>query len=196
MFWKPKVKIIKHHLFDDLQSCLRKNGDYIFYRCGQENLPSVIDINLNSLPEHYTEYFFESILKELPEAFIVAEFDAKIVGYAMCKIEFGFSNFRKLGFVKKGHVVSVAILEEHRGKKVGTILMEEAINGLISRRTEEVYLEVRVSNSAAIKMYEKLNFKLKSRLKSYYRDGEDAYLMALELLWAELVRPMVWDRIK
>lgn len=196
MFWKPKVKIIKHHLFDDLQSCLRKNGDYIFYRCGQENLPSVIDINLNSLPEHYTEYFFESILKELPEAFIVAEFDAKIVGYAMCKIEFGFSNFRKLGFVKKGHVVSVAILEEHRGKKVGTILMEEAMNGLISRRTEEVYLEVRVSNSAAIKMYEKLNFKLKSRLKSYYRDGEDAYLMALELLWAELVRLMVWDRIK
>lgn len=196
MFWKPKVKIIKHHLFDDLQSCLRKNGEYIFYRCGQENLPSVIDINLNSLPEHYTEYFFESILKELPEAFIVAEFDAKIVGYAMCKIEFGFSNFRKLGFVKKGHVVSVAILEEHRGKKVGTILMEEAMNGLISRRTEEVYLEVRVSNSAAIKMYEKLNFKLKSRLKSYYRDGEDAYLMALELLWAELVWLMVWDRIK
>lgn len=196
MFWKPKVKIIKHHLFDDLQSCLRKNGDYIFYRCGQENLPSVIDINLNSLPEHYTEYFFESILKELPEAFIVAEFDAKIVGYAMCKIEFGFSNFRKLGFVKKGHVVSIAILEEHRGKKVGTILMEEAMNGLISRRTEEVYLEVRVSNSAAIKMYDKLNFKLKSRLKSYYRDGEDAYLMALELLWAELVRLMVWDRIK
>jgi ribosomal-protein-alanine N-acetyltransferase len=73
-------------------------------------------------------------------------------------------------------------LEEHRGKKVGTILMEEAMNGLISRRTEEVYLEVRVSNSAAIKMYEKLNFKLKSRLKSYYRYGEDAYLMALELL--------------
>ena len=196
MFWKPKVKIIKHHLFDDLQSCLRKNGDYIFYRCEQENLPSVIEINLNSLPEHYTEYFFESILKELPEAFIVAEFDAKIVGYAMCKIEFGFSNFRKLGFVKKGHVVSIALLEEHRGKKVGTILMEEAMNGLLSRRTEEVYLEVRVSNSAAIKMYEKLNFKLKSRLKSYYRDGEDAYLMALELLWAELVRPMVWDRIK
>lgn len=179
--WKPKVKIIKNRLFDNLQSCLRKNGDYIFYRCGAENLHSVIEINLNSLPEHYTEYFFESILKELPESFIVAEFDGKIIGYVMCKIEFGFSNFRKLGFVKKGHVVSIAILEQHRGKKVGTILMEEAINGLVSRRTEEVYLEVRVSNSAAIKMYEKLNFKVRSRLKTYYRDGEDAFLMALEL---------------
>jgi [ribosomal protein S18]-alanine N-acetyltransferase len=161
---------------------LRKSGDYIFYRCGQGNLSSVIEINLNSLPEHYTEYFFESILKELPEAFIVAEIEGNIIGYVMCKVEFGFSNFRKLGFVKKGHVVSIAILEQHRGKKVGTILMEEAMNGLVARRTEEVYLEVRVSNYAAIKMYEKLNFKVKSRLKSYYRDGEDAYLMALELL--------------
>lgn len=154
----------------------------MFYRCGQGNLSSVIEINLNSLPEHYTEYFFESILKELPEAFIVAEFEGNIIGYVMCKVEFGFSNFRKLGFVKKGHVVSIAILEEHRGKKVGTILMEEAMNGLVARRTEEVYLEVRVSNYVAIKMYEMLNFKVKSRLKSYYRDGEDAYLMALELL--------------
>ncbi len=161
---------------------MRKSGDYIFYRCGQGNLSSVIEINLNSLPEHYTEYFFDSILKELPEAFIVAEIEGNIIGYVMCKVEFGFSNFRKLGFVKKGHVVSIAILEQHRGKKVGTILMEEAMNGLVARRTEEVYLEVRVSNYAAIKMYEKLNFKVKSRLKSYYRDGEDAYLMALELL--------------
>ena len=161
---------------------MRKSGDYIFYRCGQGDLSSVIEINLNSLPEHYTEYFFESILKELPEAFIVAEFGGNIIGYVMCKIEFGFSNFRKLGFVKKRYVVSIAILEEHRGKKVGTFLMEEAMNGLVARRTEEVYLEVRVSNYAAIKMYEKLNFKVKSRLKSYYRDGEDAYLMALELL--------------
>jgi [ribosomal protein S18]-alanine N-acetyltransferase len=29
-------------------------------------------------------------------------------------------------------------------------------------------------------MYEKLGFQIKSRLRSYYRDGEDAYLMALE----------------
>jgi len=168
-------------LFFDLQTALRKVGDYVIRRCEEGDLPAVIDINMAALPEHYSDYFFESILRELAEAFIVAELDGKVVGYIMCKIEFGFSNFRKLGFVKKGHVVSVAVLEEHRGKGIGKALMLEGINGVMHRKSDEIYLEVRVSNTEAIKMYEKLEFEIKSRLRSYYRDGEDAYLMALEL---------------
>jgi [ribosomal protein S18]-alanine N-acetyltransferase len=133
-----------------------------------------------SLPEHYSDYFFDSLLRELPEAFIVAEVDDNVIGYIMCKIEFGFSNFRKLGFVKKGHVVSVAVLDQHRGKGIGKALMLEGINGVVSRKSDEIYLEVRISNTQAIRMYQKLGFQIKSRLRSYYRDGEDAYLMALE----------------
>ncbi len=164
-----------------MQTALRKVGDYVIRRCEASDLQAVIDINMTALPEHYSDYFFESILRELPEAFILAELNNKIVGYIMCKIEFGFSNFRKLGFVKKGHVVSVAVLEEHRGKSIGTALMIEGINGVMHRKADEIYLEVRVSNTSAIKMYQKLRFEIKSRLRSYYRDGEDAYLMALEL---------------
>ena len=164
-----------------MQSILRSVGDYVIRNCEEKDLPFVININMITLPEHYSDYFFSSILAELPEAFIVAETKNQIVGYNMCKIEFGFSNFRKLGFVKKGHVVSVAVLEEHQGKGVGTALMLEGINGIIIRKSDEIYLEVRVSNESAVQLYKKLGFIIKSRLKSYYRDGEDAFLMAKDL---------------
>jgi ribosomal-protein-alanine N-acetyltransferase len=164
-----------------LQTAIRHIGTYVIRRCEREDLASVIEINMNTLPEHYSDYFFESILKELPEAFLVAELDGKVVGYIMCKIEFGFSNFHKLGFVKKGHVVSVAVLEEHRGKGLGNALMQEATAGMSARKSDEVYLEVRVSNESAVKLYEKLGFVIKTKIRGYYRDGEDAYLMALEL---------------
>jgi ribosomal-protein-alanine N-acetyltransferase len=163
-----------------LQTALRSIGDYIIRHCDERDLASVIEINMIALPEHYSDYFFESILRELPEAFIIAEVNGRIVGYIMCKIEFGFSNFRKLGFVKKGHVVSVAVLPEHRGKGLGKALMLEGINGVMNRKSDEIYLEVRSSNESAIKMYQKLGFQIKSKLRAYYRDGEDAYLMALE----------------
>lgn len=164
-----------------LQTALRNVGNYVIRRCDREDLSSVIEINMATLPEHYSDYFFESILKELPEAFIVAELDHKVVGYIMCKIEFGFSNFHKLGFVKKGHVVSVAVVEEHRRKGLGKALMQEATSGMVARKIDEIYLEVRVSNEQAVKLYENLGLSIKTKIRGYYRDGEDAYLMAIEL---------------
>ena len=116
----------------------------------------------------------------MPESFLIAENAGTYVGYIMCKSEFGFSNFKKLGFVKKGHVVSVAVLNELRGNGIGSALVEEAIKGVQEKQCDEMYLEVRCSNTDAVRLYERLGMSVKQRLKSYYRDGEDAYMMAIE----------------
>lgn len=42
-------------------------------------------------------------------------------------------------------------------------------------------LEVRVSNGAAIALYDQLGFKQVGRRKQYYPDGEDAILMNKDL---------------
>ena len=155
-------------------------GDCILRRCELSDIIPVIEINLRTLPEHYSDYFYESLLEELPEAFIVAEISGKIVGYIMCKIEHGFSNFKKLGFVKKGHIVSIAVIDEYRRKGFGSAIVDEAVKGVKSIQCSELYLEVRCSNNDAVKLYEKLGFSIMQRLKAYYRDGEDAYAMAID----------------
>ncbi len=165
-----------------MQVILRQLGDCNIRRAESSDLISVMEINLKTLPEHYSDYFYESLLAELPEAFIVAEIGGKHVGYIMCKTEFGFSNFKKLGFVKKGHVVSIAVVEEHRRKGIGNALVEESVNGVNLRKCDEFYLEVRCSNTDAVRLYEKMGFKIRQQLNAYYRDGEDAYLMAIELV--------------
>ena len=163
-----------------MQVILKQVGDCILRRCELGDIIPVMEINLRTLPEHYSDYFYESLLEELPEAFIVAEISGKMVGYIMCKIEHGFSNFKKLGFVKKGHVVSVAVIDEHRRKGYGSVLVDEAIKGVKTIQGSELYLEVRCSNNDAVRLYEKLGFSITQRLKAYYRDGEDAYVMAID----------------
>ena len=77
-----------------MQVILREHNGAIFRRCEPSDLIGVMEINMKTLPEHYSDYFYESLLAEAPEAFLVAEKDSQYVGYIMCKTEFGFSNFK------------------------------------------------------------------------------------------------------
>ena len=72
------------------------------------------------------------------------------------------------------------MIDEHRRKGFGSVLVDEAVRGVKIRQCSELYLEVRCSNTEAVKLYEKLNFSIIQRLKAYYRDGEDAYVMAID----------------
>ena len=82
--------------------------------------------------------------------------------------------------MKKGHVVSIAVIDEHRRKGFGSVLVDEALKGVKIRQCSELYLEVRCSNIDAVRLYEKLGFSIIQRLKAYYRDGEDAFVMAID----------------
>ena len=84
----------------------------------------------------------------------------------MCKVEHVFSNFKKLGFVKKGHMVSVAVDDKYRRRGIGQALVEDAINSVKSRGCDEFYLEVRCSNTDAIRLYEGLGFVIRQRINA------------------------------
>ena len=147
----------------------------------KDDLYKVIYINKTCLPENYSTYFFMNIYERFPKTFLVAEDKEEIVGYIMCRIEIGFSNFKWLGLTRKGHVVSIAVLPEHRSKGIGTSLLIEAMNAMLEYGVKECFLEVRVSNTEAINLYNKLGFNIVKTMRGYYADGEDAYVMAKKL---------------
>ncbi|MFQ6134567.1 MAG: GNAT family N-acetyltransferase [Nitrososphaerales archaeon] len=156
-------------------------GDYTVRRCTKEDLKNVISINLISLPEHYSDFFFEDILRSSPESFLVAEKDGSLVGYIMCRVEYGFSNYKRFSLTRKGHIVSLAILEPHRKRGLGEALVRRAVDGLKLKGCSEVYLEVRVSNTDAVRLYRRLAFDVLSTMEGYYRDNEAACLMGIQI---------------
>ena len=153
---------------------------YTIREATRDDIPEVVHINRVCLPENYPAYFFLQLHSNYSKAFLVAEKDGKVVGYIMCRLEHGKSHF---GFriIKRGHVVSIAVLPEHRKQGIGKNLMLNAEKALKDYGAKEIILEVRVSNIPAINLYEKLEYEKVKVLKGYYSDGEDAYLMVKKL---------------
>jgi ribosomal-protein-alanine N-acetyltransferase len=146
-----------------------------------DDLQSVMNINRETLPENYTDYFFTDLHERFPETFIVAEEDGQVVGYIMCRVEVGLSNFGLGGLVRKGHMVSIAVLPKARRKGVAHALINTALEGMRFHKAKQCYLEVRATNDAGVKLYKKLDFEITRTVHGYYSDGEDAYVMTKKL---------------
>ena len=146
-----------------------------------DDLQSVIQINRLCLPENYMDFFFMDLHQRFPETFIVAEEDGKIVGYIMCRIEVGLASFGLGGLMRKGHVVSIAVMPQGRRKGVAQALMAEAMEGMRRYNAKQIYLEVRVTNGQGVALYKKLGFEVSRTIHGYYSDGEDAYVMSKKL---------------
>ena len=146
-----------------------------------DDLQSVMRINRFCLPENYMDFFFMDLHQRFPETFIVAEENRQITGYIMCRIEVGLSNFGLGGLIRKGHVVSIAVLPQGRRKGIAHSLMTKAIEGMIHYKAKLAYLEVRVTNDPGVALYKKLGFEVTKTLNGYYSDGEDAYVMTKKL---------------
>jgi ribosomal-protein-alanine N-acetyltransferase len=146
-----------------------------------DDLQNVMQINRVCLPENYTDYFFIDLHERFPETFIVAEENGNIAGYIMCRMDVGLSNHGLGGLIRKGHVVSIAVLPQNRRKGVAQALINAALEGMSHYKAKQCYLEVRVTNTVGIALYKKLGFEVSRTSGGYYSDGEDAYVMSKKL---------------
>ena len=82
------------------------------------------------------------------------------------------------------HVMNVAVHDDYRGHGIATKLLNNLFELTASDDRRGYTLEVRVSNQAAIRLYEKLGFVARGVRRGYYTDNrEDALIM-----WKDPVR--------
>ncbi|EED89265.1 predicted protein, partial [Thalassiosira pseudonana CCMP1335] len=132
----------------------------------KSDIPQIQKVNLATLPENYNNNFYINHMREWPELCLVAE---HIVGYVLGKVE-----TRPLG-----HVTSLAVHSHARRLGIASSLLHQLHFHLNScYNANSVGLHVRISNSAAVKLYiEHLGYDVADIIPMYYGDGEDAYFM-------------------
>lgn len=81
-------------------------------------------------------------------------------------------------YVDAWHVMNIAVDPEYQRRGIATMLLEELFEVTASDGLRGYTLEVRVSNTGAIKLYESLGFKGRGVRRGYYTDNrEDALIM-------------------
>lgn len=112
------------------------------------------------------EAFRESLNRE-DTIYIVACEAETIVGYC------GLWNI-----VNEGDINNVAVAQNHRGQQIGFQMLTKLIELGNAQNIEAYTLEVRKSNEAAIKLYQKIGFVCEGIRKNFYDSPkEDAIIM-------------------
>jgi len=132
------------------------------------DLPGVLAIERRSFGTPWSLAMFVLELSKPSGICLAAEGDDGLVGYLVCS-----------RYADVWHLMNVAVDPDRRRAGIAS--------GLIGRLFEEVgagarlTLEVRTSNSGAIRMYERFGFETSGHRRRYYQDnGEDALIMWLD----------------
>ena len=132
------------------------------------DLPGVLAIERRSFGTPWSLAMFVLELSKPSGICLAAEDDDGLVGYLVCS-----------RYADVWHLMNVAVEPDRRRAGIAS--------GLIGRLFEQVgsgarlTLEVRTSNSGAIRMYERFGFETSGHRRRYYQDnGEDALIMWLD----------------
>ena len=112
------------------------------------------------------EGFMQAILRE-ENIFLVCELEGEIIGYCGAYVVCG-----------EADITNVSVKSDYQNQKIGFMMLQKMLELLEKKHIHEVTLEVRVSNAAAIHLYEKLGFVCEGiRPRFYDAPIEDAAIM-------------------
>jgi len=136
-----------------------------------DDVPAVAAIERTSFSTPWSENSFYSEVYGKYSIARVAVLSGRIVGYVIARL-----------ILDEGHLLDLAVHPEFRMRGIAGMLMEDVMRGLQINRCKAFFLEVRASNSAALKLYEEAGFRVIGTRKNYYKDPvEDACIMMRDL---------------
>jgi len=106
------------------------------------------------------------------------------------KLVNGKNNNELMGFIivirdriDRVNIINFLINPRFQNKGYGAFLLKNSLQKITQlKEIKKVVLNVQVSNSQAIKLYEKFNFiKNPEKIENYYQSGESAYLMEFDI---------------
>lgn len=117
----------------------------------------------------------------------------KLATYLVARLEdvvIGFAGIWLM--VDEAHVTTFAVDPAWRRRGVGERMLLALLDVSVARRAREATLEVRLSNTAARRLYEKYGFRPVGVRPRYYSDnGEDALIMTTDPLESPEMRARV-----
>ena len=130
------------------------------------DLPQVIAIERRAFPTPWSLAMFVLELSKPTGICLAAVEDGQVVGYVVCS-----------RYDTVWHVMNIAVDDRLRRQGIARRLLE-TLFAEADAPGEQYTLEVRVSNDAAIKMYEGFGFRSAGLRRGYYHDNrEDALIM-------------------
>jgi [ribosomal protein S18]-alanine N-acetyltransferase len=136
-----------------------------------DDLRTVVAIEEASFTQPWSHQSFQSELANNQlAAYLVARFDGNIVGYGGVWV-----------ILDEAHVTTLAVEQHYRRHGIATRLLEALIEKSCRMGANRISLEVRPSNQAARRLYEKFGFSVKGVRKHYYFN-EDGLIMFKENL--------------
>lgn len=133
----------------------------------EQDIEQVSEIEKATFTQPWSEAAFRDSLNREDTIYVVAYEENAVVGYC------GLWNI-----VNEGNINNVAVSQKYRGQQIGFEMLTKLIELGNAQNIEAYTLEVRKSNEAAIKLYEKLGFVNEGIRKNFYDNPiEDAFIM-------------------
>jgi ribosomal-protein-alanine N-acetyltransferase len=136
---------------------------------GPEDLDGVLAVDEASFSRPWTRQMYEAefLNRDTSRLHVLRLPDVRVAGYIASWI-----------VVDEVHINNIAVLPAHRGRGYGSALLAHALEEAAAAGAQRATLEVRRSNDAARRLYERFGFRMAGVRRDYYsHPTEDALIL-------------------